>query len=932
LEKVVNDLDKSTSPGYPFNLYYATKRDLLEKEPNFLQWLHEDWDNMLKDTYSFCWVNSLKEEIRPEEKTRLNKIRTFSAGAVDGTIHGNRLYADMNEKMNAAFLKTASGVSMSPLKGNWHKLMLKLMKFNKGYALDESEYDSTLASYLMWGCAWFRWNQLAPQFRTPENLQRHLCYYRNLVNSLIISPEGVLVMKLGGNPSGSVNTINDNTLILYVLMAYAWIVLSPKNPSYEEFELNTAKVLVGDDNTWTVSDLAHHFFNGKNVIRVWSEIGITATTDCLEPRHPLDLDFLSATTILYGESYVPLYGRAKLMTSLLYSTKKKQSPSFTLLRAAALLQIGWTDAQFRIFCRSLIDWLLEEFDDLLYDDEEWIQAKTSIHGDFELARLFTGRDFILLPQGFVKYQEVQERFKEPHKSHMAATAAKAENKIYDLCRKRGLTHQGAVWFDWAVDPFKDVEMCGRPHGFPDEITAPSTVQIVPDSFDLVTPNSGQSWDAMICIDQLWLSLPSLLTPTFAASPNTYAQGTQTTASSRGGFLVRTGNTGVALTPAASNVASSRSLKQDMTANSDVRILGIAFEVHDTTAELNRQGAVTVFRVPQTVQKDGIVNIIPSVNGAGGTSYQKIQMSEPPETVGEAIDLPGSMSWEAKHGCYVVSAFTGPQNPPQEFEVFCPVVADVDSGAQWVPTIVYTILSGGQTTAYIPGSNANIMMPFSVSGCYFSGLNPLSTLHVNVRYIVEIFPNKVNLLRRLCDNSPAFDPAALKFYSDIKDRIPVGVKVKDNFAGALIAGIANIGMGLTKFIGNNGTMIGKGIEGLGTMTRAVNSVIPAFTETKNMLSGMMKKQPLAITSQKEVHVPKNKVLVMAPKAHLPKGSQIVSTANHAIISNAHVGRATRNVSGFVNTNAKKDRKKARSRQTKFLVGKSHIGRWVDGRAI
>jgi hypothetical protein len=421
VQEVIPELDKDTSSGYPFNAFFPKKKDLFEGCPEIVQWLEADWENLLDEHYTFMFTNSLKEEIRPEEKTKLNKIRTFTAGAVDGTVHGNRLFADMNEKMNASHLQSSSGVGMSPLKGNWDRLYRKLNMFRKGYALDESEYDSSLRSYMMWGCAKLRWAMLREEDRTPENLKRIKNYYRNLVNSLVITPEGVIVLKLGGNPSGSVNTINDNTLILYTLLAYAWIMNCGENPSQLEFELNTAKVLVGDDNTWTVSDWAHEFFNARTVIATWNKIGVTTTTDDLEPRSAKDLDFLSAKTIFYLGRAIPVYDRSKLMTSLLFAETKKQSPAFTLLRAAALLSVGWSDTQFRKFCREFIAWLIENFDEVCNQDSDWIQAKCGILSDERLAKLFLG-DEILYQQSLEP--DIDQFFMECYGQHLFTCTCK----------------------------------------------------------------------------------------------------------------------------------------------------------------------------------------------------------------------------------------------------------------------------------------------------------------------------------------------------------------------------------------------------------------------------------------------------------------------------------------------------------------------------
>jgi len=260
------------------------------------------------ENYTAVFGNSLKEEVRSADKIKSNSIRTFTAGPVEMTVHGNRLFEDMNQKFYDSHLKTASVVGFSPQKGGWNELYLKLKKFNNGFALDESQYDSSLRAYLMWACADFRWRMLRSYDQTDDNLSRLKTYYRNLVNTLILTTDGVLVMKKGGNPSGSVNTISDNTLILYILLAYGWIMIAPEGKkSYLEFEAHLSMALCGDDNTWTVSDEAVQFFNARSLIEQWARIGVTTTTDDLEPRPVEELDFLSAWTVFIDGIAVPLY-------------------------------------------------------------------------------------------------------------------------------------------------------------------------------------------------------------------------------------------------------------------------------------------------------------------------------------------------------------------------------------------------------------------------------------------------------------------------------------------------------------------------------------------------------------------------------------------------------------------------------------------------
>jgi len=414
-EEVVAKLEKSTSNGYPWVRKYPTKRDMIDNWQGFEVYMSEDWDRLKEENYTAVFGNSLKEEIRAAEKIAENSIRTFTAGPIEMTIHGNRLFEDMNEKFYASHLKTASVVGFSPLKGGWNALYRKLKKFQNGFALDESQYDSSLRSYLMWACAEFRWEMLSAEDRTPDNLMRLRVYYRNLVNTLIITSDGVFVMKKGGNPSGSVNTIVDNTLILYMLMAYGWIMVSPISQcTYSSFSDNLSLALVGDDNTWTVSDSALEFFNARTLIAEWKLLGVTTTTDSLDPRPVEELDFLSAHTVFIDGIAVPLYDRNKLLTSLLYSLHP-EDPAYTLTRAAGLLQIGWTDEHFRVYLQELIGWLVDEYSDVLHENGEWKLAMRQLKSDEELRKLFVGEEIPIFNQSY-NNTECRERLESGIKS------------------------------------------------------------------------------------------------------------------------------------------------------------------------------------------------------------------------------------------------------------------------------------------------------------------------------------------------------------------------------------------------------------------------------------------------------------------------------------------------------------------------------------
>lgn len=406
LEEVVSELDMSSSPGYPFTQCYTTKRALFDNDPCIKDWLEKDFERLAVDRDWTCiGTSSQKEELRTAEKIQANSIRNFLAMPLDATVHGGRMFADMNNKMYESYLRSSSAVGMSPFDGNWHRLITKLKKFGNGFALDESQYDASLYQFLLLNVCYFRWNCLKSEFQTPENFQRFKTYYRNLIYTVTLTPDGTLVMKGTGNPSGSCNTISDNTLILFMLMSFAWINISwgTKWCSYRAFDDNTRKALVGDDNTWTVSDPCLKFYNARNVCDVWMKhLNITTTTDSYLPRPAMELDFLSAhSTIIRGKA-CPVYSRVKLATTLLFAPMKEFSPAVSLVRAAAIYLNAWADREFALVLRNYIDWLLRRYDQALHGTTAWEVAKTQIHSDLFLESLFTGisQHDILSPQSF----------------------------------------------------------------------------------------------------------------------------------------------------------------------------------------------------------------------------------------------------------------------------------------------------------------------------------------------------------------------------------------------------------------------------------------------------------------------------------------------------------------------------------------------------
>jgi len=397
LDAGMNDVDLSTSPGFPWNLKYKTKRDLYESTDYefFRAYCDKDWDELTGYKW-YVFTNSLKEEIRADEKIEANKIRTFTASPAEAVVSGNRLFGDMNEKFIASHLKTSSVVGMNPFVGGWNELYNKLknhpMRYRSkivGFELDESEYDSSMRTFLFEAICDFRIKCLRVRDRTPDNINRIRQYYRNIVNSVIITADGIIVQKHLGNPSGSVNTISDNTLVLYFLLAYTWYLLSPVK-TIESFRESVVAALQGDDNTWTVDQVTASFYNAISVSNEFSKLGITTTSPCYEPRELEELSFLSSSFSRFID-HVCVYDldTDKILESLKW-TEYPNDPVRTLERVAACLLNTWPNSEARWLCRKLASVIIGEYDPILRGEKCWVDQKNKFWTDTMFLFFYVG--------------------------------------------------------------------------------------------------------------------------------------------------------------------------------------------------------------------------------------------------------------------------------------------------------------------------------------------------------------------------------------------------------------------------------------------------------------------------------------------------------------------------------------------------------------
>jgi hypothetical protein len=377
LQTCLDDCNKSSSCGYPWNRRWHSKQEMFDDD--IIESIcNSYWDNIAKFDVSEHMVpifnSSQKVELRDVDKLRENKLRTFTAAPVEHSINLNRFCLEQNNKFYDSHNKTWSFVGCTKYLGEWDALYRRLGRFGdprhkefikNAFELDESAFDCSLFRKAMYGQRDIRWSMLDPDERTPENWQRFVALYDAMVESVIILETGEVIRKSTGNPSGSANTIVDNTMILFRLLCYAWIVLCRKQgrpTTYLDMKREVEAVLNGDDNTFTCSDAVVDWFNATSVSEIWSGLGIKTTSPCYKPQHLSKVHFLSQGFKWDDniKKFLPEPDTEKVLSSLMWGSEIDDI-RWHLLRAHALRCDSYGNQELRVIIQRYINFVNEKY-------------------------------------------------------------------------------------------------------------------------------------------------------------------------------------------------------------------------------------------------------------------------------------------------------------------------------------------------------------------------------------------------------------------------------------------------------------------------------------------------------------------------------------------------------------------------------------------
>jgi len=407
---------------------------------------------------------------------------------------------------------------------------------------------------------------------------------------------------------------------------------------------------------------------------------------------------------------------------------------------------------------------------------------------------------------------------------------RGKDPMHGLCESRQISHEARDWLKLAVDPFHDLQLDNL-KGYPDLSTEPSVVVKVRQAIEISAPSTlapNTNWDCHIVTSPIdWAkpnglgdgalpplngynkmarSLPQGTTAAPAFGAGVYTLGTSGDVDQTArldGLLINSVPAGGALgadntyTPLhcpntetggyqLQNINLDKYLDFDKTDLGVYRLIYSGFEVVNTTAQISKQGAVTVYEYGQSYE--------PAAARTGDdTDANQVPVNyfrSPPNTIAEAKIMPGAHTWAAQEGAYCVAKFQT-ENPFQSATQRNYIInqnAEVgeENSGYGLSTTEYTqgsFASFGLDPRNYPHTPASHLSRMNTTGAYFTGLSPETTLFVTWRVGIERLPaaNKPTFLA-LASPSAVYDPNALVLYNLICQNMPPGVPQGYNDAG------------------------------------------------------------------------------------------------------------------------------------------------------
>lgn len=420
---------------------------------------------------------------------------------------------------------------------------------------------------------------------------------------------------------------------------------------------------------------------------------------------------------------------------------------------------------------------------------------------------------------------------------------RGKDPLGSLCKQRLITPEACDWVKSALDPFHDLQLDNL-RGYPDVSTEPTVIVKVRQAKTISRPPGlaqDANWDCHIVLSPIDFApgsggtaphdgvvIPALSQPAASGGSADTCSGRITLQDSYApdstfychrldglvissvpseqstftpGHMPLTGGSGYE----AQQINLDSYMDYDDTDLGVYRIVYSGFEVVNTTAQIAKQGAVTVYEYGNSFEVGASQPSYAENAGSFQTAFPTARPTTyfrcPPNSLAEAKIMPGSHSWAAQDGCYNTAKFQTDnpfqgltkrpwviqQNNPVESHAAGYVEVDGKfTGGSFASDFSLGVESQSLGPGDLPATHCSGPAHFSrmnTTGAYLTGLSYDTTLFVTWRVGIERLPaaNKPTFLA-LAQPSAQYDPNALVLYNLVANALPPGCPQGYNDAG------------------------------------------------------------------------------------------------------------------------------------------------------
>lgn len=433
--------------------------------------------------------------------------------------------------------------------------------------------------------------------------------------------------------------------------------------------------------------------------------------------------------------------------------------------------------------------------------------------------------------------------------------------LREAARTAGLTDMGQAWLVKSLDPFHDAPTKVR--GYPDGCYQRSIVreieytsQIAVSEFPGFSPSG--TWQFQVSL------LPLLNTVPFTQGIVKSESRTEITFNGKdlntralGSINICVGNDGAWYpwpAPAQNTAAMFSTPHKAISPLGDAiqieegtqyRLIGVAFEIHDTTKTDDKQGICHVYRMNSIFDREKRPLELLDTNGlqSGLTICELFQTPFNDPTVAQRAAI-NYRQWPSYEGAYCVGVMDVDDIPhfrdrhTRDVYIGTDTVrinrnyggpANQQKRSLLVPVRSIPYYDTDVDNTYVD-SLPVIPTNFETTVAHFTGLNPSAVFQLNVKWVIEEIPEPYNANVTLADMSAPYDPQAIELYKHMCKAIPAGVFVRLNPFGEWFDTVMRF---LAKAAPKVGGLVdaATGMTGLGGLAgNAVSNLADYFRET------------------------------------------------------------------------------------------------------